>query len=147
MLIAVDFDGTCVEFDFPRIGKDRQYAVTALKLLVEAGHELVLWTCREDHPTNINKRYLTDAVNWFGDRGIPLAGVNSVPEGKDPFEEYTQFTGPRMFRKLCADVYIDDKNFGNDGEVDWTQVVWKLVSLDAVKKLWREELDAETIRG
>jgi len=146
MLIAVDFDGTCVDFAFPLIGKDKRYAVKALKLLIEAGHRLVLWTCREDHPIDVSKFYLQAAVMWFEERDIPLVGINAPPEGEDIFSEYTS-NEPRVFRKLCADAYIDEKNHGvENGEVDWLQVVWKFVGLAAVRKLLREELDEEIMR-
>ena len=46
MIIAVDFDGTVVEHDFPEIGKAVPGALEGLKKLQSAGHRLVLWTCR-----------------------------------------------------------------------------------------------------
>ena len=45
MYIAVDFDGTCVTHDYPRIGKEIG-ATKVLKRLVEAGHKLILNTMR-----------------------------------------------------------------------------------------------------
>lgn len=47
MLIAVDFDGTCVTHEFPKVGKDIG-AERVLKLLVENGHQLILHTMRSD---------------------------------------------------------------------------------------------------
>ena len=43
MIIAVDFDGTCVTHDYPRVGKDIG-SVPVLKRLVEEGHQLIIWT-------------------------------------------------------------------------------------------------------
>ena len=45
MIIAIDFDGTCVTHEYPYIGKDIG-AVPVLQRLVKAGHELILWTMR-----------------------------------------------------------------------------------------------------
>jgi len=45
MIIAIDFDGTCVTHAYPKIGKDIG-AVPVLKQLVQYGHQLILWTMR-----------------------------------------------------------------------------------------------------
>ena len=45
MIICVDFDGTCVTHDYPRIGSEIG-AIPVLKKLVEKGHQLILWTIR-----------------------------------------------------------------------------------------------------
>lgn len=58
MIIAVDFDGTCVTHDFPRVGKDIG-AVPVLKELVECGHKLILHTMRD---AKSNTHTLQDAV-------------------------------------------------------------------------------------
>lgn len=43
MIIAVDFDGTCVIHEFPKVGKDIG-AVPVLKKLIEKGHKIILYT-------------------------------------------------------------------------------------------------------
>jgi len=45
MIVCIDFDGTCVTHDYPRVGKDIG-AVSVLKKLVESGCQLVLFTMR-----------------------------------------------------------------------------------------------------
>ena len=45
MIIAVDFDGTCVKHAYPKIGEDIG-AIPVLKQLVNDGHQLVLNTMR-----------------------------------------------------------------------------------------------------
>ena len=71
MIIAIDFDGTVVTHEFPRISKDIG-SISVLKELIKAGHKLILWTMRSDidNPTSddygihkIGGKYLTDAVN------------------------------------------------------------------------------------
>lgn len=47
MDICIDFDGTCVMHEFPEVGQDIG-AVPVLKKLVEAGHNLILFTMRSD---------------------------------------------------------------------------------------------------
>ena len=90
MIIAVDFDGTCVAYDFPNIGQDIG-AVPVLKELIAAGHKLILWTVRGDE-------YLMPAVEWFKQNNIPLYGINQNP-GQSRWS-----SSP----KAHADLYIDD---------------------------------------
>ena len=47
MEICIDFDGTCVTHDFPKVGKDIG-AIPVLKKLIENGHNLILFTMRSD---------------------------------------------------------------------------------------------------
>jgi hypothetical protein len=105
-VIGIDFDGTCVGHDFPRIGPDIG-AVRVLRRLVKAGHSLVLFTMRSDisNPksevseiTLSDGNYLTDAVNWFKERSIPLYGINTNP---------TQSRWTKS-PKAYAHLYIDD---------------------------------------
>jgi len=45
MIIAVDFDGTCVKHAYPEIG-DEIGAAPVLKELTDCGHQLILYTMR-----------------------------------------------------------------------------------------------------
>jgi hypothetical protein len=110
MEICVDFDGTCVTHDYPGIGKDIG-AVPVLKRLIEAGHQLILFTMRSDTEQEqgdefftfgFEGNYLTDAVNWFKENGIELYGINENPSQKF----WTR--SPKAF----ADIYIDDAALG-----------------------------------
>lgn len=73
MEICIDFDGTCVTHEFPKIGKDIG-ALPVLNKLANAGHNLILFIMRSDieevtsNDYGIHKQdgnYLTDAVNWI----------------------------------------------------------------------------------
>lgn len=94
MIIAVDFDGTCVTHDYPFVGKDIA-AVPVLRKLVAAGHQLILWTMRSGTE-------LVEAVDWFEQNGIPLFGVNKNPE------QSSWTTSPKAYAQL----YIDDAALG-----------------------------------
>ena len=94
MIIAIDFDGTCVTHDYPRVGQDIG-AVPVLKQIVENGHKLILFTMRSG-------KLLDDAVKWFEDNGIELYGVNENPDQK----EWTD--SPKAYAQL----YIDDAALG-----------------------------------
>ena len=94
-IIAIDFDGTCVEHEYPNIGLDVEGAVTTLRDLVSAGHRLILYTMRSGEK-------LERAVKWFKERKIELWSVNCNPEQS----EWT--SSP----KVHADLYIDDSALG-----------------------------------
>ena len=47
MDIVIDFDGTCVTHDFPKVGKDIGAEPVLIKLL-KHGHRLVLFTMRSN---------------------------------------------------------------------------------------------------
>jgi hypothetical protein len=94
MEIAVDFDGTCVTHEYPKIGKDIG-AVPVLKQLVEKGHHLILYTMRSG-------KELDQAVNWFSENGIKLYAKQYNPTQKN-------WTSSN---KCYAQLYIDDAALG-----------------------------------
>lgn len=94
MIIAVDFDGTCVDHQYPDIGADVPGAVDWLRRLEDAGARLILWTMRSGET-------LTAALRWFQDRGIGLWGVNRNPE-----QDWS--TSPKCY----AHRYVDDAAAG-----------------------------------
>lgn len=94
-VIAVDFDGTCVEHNYPAIGMDVEGAVDVLRELNKHGHRIILNTMRSG-------QRLEAAVRWFRDRKIELWAVNRNPEQ----DQWT--TSPKVY----ADIYIDDSALG-----------------------------------
>lgn len=70
--ICVDFDGTCVTHEFPKIGKDIG-AVPVLKRLVENGHPDI---------QDVTGNFIDDAVDWFKQNDITLYGIQSNPTQK-----------------------------------------------------------------
>lgn len=95
LVIAVDFDGTCVEHEYPAVGMDVEGAVDTLRALNKRGHKLILFTMRSGAK-------LEAATKWFRDRKIELWGVNENPEQK------AWTTSPKVY----ADIYIDDAALG-----------------------------------
>lgn len=95
MIIAVDFDGTCVKHRYPMVGEDVDGAVSVLKELVRKGHKIILYTMRRGDT-------LDDAISWFIDNDIELWGINRNPE------QYGWFSSPKVF----ANLYIDDAALG-----------------------------------
>ncbi len=109
MIIAIDFDGTIVEHQYPKIGKPISHAIETILKLSESGHRLLLWTYR--HGT-----LLDDAVAYCEDNGIHFYAVNKI----HPNEELIEGAS----RLIKADVYIDDRNIG--GLPDWLDIQKKL---------------------
>ena len=93
--IAIDFDGTCVEHDYPAVGLEVEGAVETLRALSKRGHRLILFTMRSGEK-------LEAAVRWFRDRKIELWAVNENPEQR------SWTTSPKVY----ADYYIDDSALG-----------------------------------
>lgn len=99
--IAVDFDGTLCDYDFPSIGnqtKDQKELVNKLIQLKSKGHKLILYTCRGD-----NEEYpcLTDAIKWCKAQGLEFDSINKNISG------FKKKSGPSP--KPVADIYLDDK--------------------------------------
>ncbi len=47
-IVCVDFDGTCVIHEYPRIGEDVPNAVNVLKKLNENQVKIILWTMGQE---------------------------------------------------------------------------------------------------
>jgi len=118
MIFAIDFDGTCVTHDYPKVGKDIG-AAPVLRRIVDAGGKLILWTMRSDNRPD-GTSPLSDAVNWFRENKIPLFGIQRNPDQ----DKWT--SSPKAYAKI----YIDDAALGcpliyPEGEkpyVDWQTV-------------------------
>lgn len=109
LTIAVDFDGTLVENQYPEIGKPILFAFESLRALQEEGHQLILWTYR------CGKK-LQEAVDFCEARGIHFYAVNkSYPE-----EVYDE----QISRKILADLFIDDRNI--NGLPPWGEIYHQL---------------------
>lgn len=103
MTIAVDFDGTIVEHEYPRIGREIAFATETLRALIGDGHKLILWTVREG-------ALLQEAIDWCKAKGVEFYAVNKdFPEESKDFNTFS--------RKLKVDMWIDDRNIG--GLPDW----------------------------
>ena len=109
--IAIDFDGTVVEHQYPKIGKDMLFAFETMKELQKYGALLIMWTFRAGDE-------LAEAVEYCSSKGIEFYAINrNYPE-----EVYDD----SISRKINADVFIDDKNVG--GFRGWSEI-WQDLSL------------------
>jgi trehalose-6-phosphatase len=105
LIIAVDFDGTIVSGGWPDITQavPLPHALETLLRLQQAGHRLVLWTCREGGR-------LAEALGWCAAQGLSFCAAN----GPAPGDHHT------ASRKIYANLYIEDRLPG--GPVDWKRI-------------------------
>lgn len=114
MDILVDFDGTCVTHDYPRIGQPIG-SEPVLKELIANGHRIILFTMRSG-------KELGEAFDWFKANVGELYGINTNPE-------QSQWTSsPKAYGQLIIDdialgvpLKFDDK-LSNRFFVDWVKV-------------------------
>ena len=125
MIIAVDFDGTIVEHEYPKIGKEKIFATETLRQLINDGHRLILWTVREGE-------LLNEAVEWCRQRGVEFYAVN-----KD-FPEENISKNEQFSRKIKADVWIDDLNIG--GLPDWGTIYRIITEKKTLQQVIEEKL-------
>jgi hypothetical protein len=108
--IAVDFDGTIVDHEYPAIGKEKLFAFQTLRELEKLGARLILWTYRTG-------KELDEAVEFCRNNGVEFYAVN-----KNYPEEIFDST---VARKIDADIFIDDRNIG--GFPGWSGV-WQILT-------------------
>ncbi len=111
MIIAVDFDGTIVTHEYPKIGKELPFAIDALKRLQEnPENQLILWTVREGVE-------LEEAIKFCKNKGLEFYAINNNYPEETPDDHQP--------RKLKVDLFIDDRNLG--GIPDWG-LIYRLIT-------------------
>jgi len=130
MEINLDFDGTVVSHEFPKIGNDIG-SVNVLHRIVRNGHKLILFTMRSDIKSpkadapeivSVGGNYLTDAVNWFKAKDIPLYGIQSNPT------QHSWTTSPKSYAQLMIDdtalgaPLVYDTKISKLPFIDWVKV-------------------------
>jgi hydroxymethylpyrimidine pyrophosphatase-like HAD family hydrolase len=107
LVIAIDFDGTIVNSQWPDLGDPKPNAVEVIRRLHDEGHRIIIWTCRGADDTK-------KAHDWLFKHGVPHQSINI--QDRDIVEN---FKGD--VRKILADVYIDDKQLGGIPD-DWIDI-------------------------
>lgn len=93
-VIGIDFDGTIVEHEYPKIGAPIKGAIETMKKLQQAGHKIILWTMRSG-------KELQEAVDYLAHNDIHPWGIN-----KNPDQNWS--TSPKAY----CHIYIDDAALG-----------------------------------
>ena len=95
-VIAIDFDGTLFENAFPDIGPPRNEVIEWAIKAKQRGNLIVLWTCRDGDT-------LQKAIEACASCGLVFDAVNDMPI------EWFEPKGNPKYRKMFADVYVDDR--------------------------------------
>ena len=106
LTIAIDFDGTIVEHNYPDIGKLLPRADLFMRKLEADGHHIIIWTCREGAEAEKAKEFLKSS-------NIPFHSFN------DNNPEHTKSYNNNS-RKVYADIYIDDRDW--DSVISWGNI-------------------------
>lgn len=106
MIIALDFDGTVVHHEYPKIGYILPNFLHTIQRIIEKKHRIILYTMRSGIE-------LTDAVKYLANLNIPLYGINKN------LTQYNWTSSPKVY----ANYYIDNSAVGTpldlNGNVDW----------------------------
>ena len=94
-IIAVDFDGTLVKDEYPKIGSPNIKLINKLRKL-SRDNTLILWTCRTGDK-------LKEAVEFCLLCDLQFHYINE--NSKEILEKYGNIDS----RKITADIYLDDK--------------------------------------
>lgn len=116
----IDFDGTIAYHDYPYIEKAVPHAVRVLKRMEDAGHRLILHTCRADDE-------FEHAKAWIKDQGLTFFAFNCNPN----FESGS--------RKVYGHWHIDDHNLGSPIIEDPTIHRRAFVDWLAIEKILEEK--------
>jgi hypothetical protein len=125
--IAVDFDGTIVRNEYPKIGKSTGSEKWLKLISKDPTVKLILWTCRTD-------KELKEAIEWFENNNIVLFAVNDNPDQR----EWSSSS------KVFADIYIDDRSIGcpltkgrfeDKSFVDWNKVGPEILNMIKYRKV------------
>lgn len=125
-IIAIDFDGTIVEHEFPKIGPLRKNAKEVINRLYEEGFRIVIWTCRtsQDYFDGQHQPTIWHVKEFLDKEGIPYEAINHNVPGLD-FEPYP---------KIYAHIYIDDRQLGGIPD-DWEKI-YEIIQSD-IKRIVR----------
>lgn len=107
-VLAVDYDGTLFEGNFPELGNPRKEVFKKVKEFKEAGSSIILWTCREG-------KSLQEAVSRCAKEGLEFDAVNENCQSQDFYQEYMMKEHGHQcaLRKIFAHMYVDDKSPGS----------------------------------
>lgn len=117
IVVAVDFDGTIVEDEWPNIGPLKPYCKEALYYLKHVLNcDIVIWTCRD--------KELPQAIEFLKQNNVEYDSINcNCPNIQKMWPDSPDC------RKVFADIYIDDRSYhyscGLDS-INWIDICNKI---------------------
>jgi hypothetical protein len=105
-ILAIDFDDTIVDSDYPTVIRLREGAKEYINKLYDDGFYIIIWTCRSKKHEQVAELYLLN-------HGIKFHKINQ-------HHPQQLFLYEHESRKIYADVYVDDKCL--TGLPDWPEI-------------------------
>jgi len=90
MILAIDFDGTIVDHQYPEIGDLKPNAVETIQQWHNAGHQIIIWTCRHTDSDIIPMK------EFLNENKIPYDAINDNVGIKSSWQP---------FPKILADIH------------------------------------------
>lgn len=113
LIIAVDYDDTIVDQDFPNSGTLKKNAIKYLNLWKQQGHSVILFTCRNGTP-------LITALNYLKNNDFIPHEVNQNTQ--EQIDDYNnRHPNIPISSKVYANVYIDDRGI-NGLPKSWNKI-------------------------
>lgn len=111
--INLDFDGTCVCHEFPKIGEENEYCIEVLKKWIEKYNVgLILHTSRDSVT-------IKPVLEWFKNRNICLWAIGKNPtqnKWTDSIKSYGFYIDD-----MCVGIPLISEN-GKRDRVDWKKI-------------------------
>lgn len=116
-IVAIDFDGTIVDDQFPKIGDLKRNAKKIINRLIENDNcEIIIWTCRCGNFLELAKTFLIEnnvKFNYINENSNYVKRFFGNPMGKA--------------LKVYADVYIDDRSIFSN--IDWIKIYEEILKI------------------
>ena len=108
-VIAIDFDNTIFEDEYPYVGEPIEGAIDVINKYYNQGHTIIIWTCREDDAAE-------EAILALEREGAKYHYFNNNdPERVDKYNNDS--------RKIGCDILIDDKSIHSLViGIDWEEI-------------------------
>lgn len=109
--IYLDFDGTCVEHNYPSIGRCNFGCIEVIDKLQKAGHQIILNTYRSE----LDEKAFKNSIEWF-DKAYMFLRERNLDFDLKPIEYLDHKIDPvtwnwEYFRKEGI-IMIDDYSYG-----------------------------------
>lgn len=121
-IIAIDFDGTIVDNEYPEIGEVKDGAREFINMLKEEGYRVVIWTCRDNEE---------EIKEFLDENNVQYDAFNSNDAIS---EEEMNELGFEDTRKIGADIVIDDRAIEFKG--NWHEITARVKRIIDV---WEEK--------
>ncbi len=128
-IIAIDFDGTMCDHQFPSIGPAKPGLKDAIDRLRSLGFYILIWTCRTCH-FNYNVFGGDPTIHTF-ERPAVKAMIEWLKENEIQYDEVDD--GSRG--KPLADFYVDDKAIRFDENTNWFSIANAIERAESQKAL------------